>query len=86
MQALSLSLIPGAAGEYVPFTCTLARRQLLVEAEPLGRRIACYAGCLWLTFDRDSADYVLEAGQSLVCAKSGRLIVQALSDARVGLA
>jgi hypothetical protein len=55
-------------------------------ARPLGRTITCETGTLWLTFDNESADVILEAGQSHRCAKGSKLAIHALSDARVSVA
>jgi hypothetical protein len=51
-------------------------------ARPLGRTVRCEAGTLWLTFDGEPQDLILEPGQSLVCAKPSRLGIHALSAAR----
>jgi hypothetical protein len=32
-------------------------------ARPLGRTITCESGTLWLTFDNEPVDVILEAGQ-----------------------
>ena len=50
---------------------------------PLARKVHCLEGTLWLTFDGEPQDHVLEAGQSLRCPHPSRLGIQALSAARV---
>ena len=55
-------------------------------ARPLGRTISCAAGTLWLTFDNEPQDVILEAGQSYRCAKASRLLIQALDSARWSVA
>ena len=40
-------------------------------ARPLGRTVTCESGTLWLTFDNEPADVILEAGQSYGCASAG---------------
>ncbi len=55
-------------------------------ARPLGRTITCETGTLWLTFDNESVDVVLEAGQSHRCAKASKLAIHALATARVSVA
>ena len=55
-------------------------------ARPLGRTIACEAGTLWLTFDNEPVDVILEAGQSHRCAKASKLAIHALAAARFSVA
>ena len=47
---------------------------------PLGRRIVCESGTLWLAFDGEQ-DIVLEAGESHRCTKAVPLSIHALSAA-----
>lgn len=53
---------------------------------PLGRTITCEDGTLWLTFDNEPHDVILEAGQSHRCVKASKLLIHALADARVCVA
>jgi hypothetical protein len=53
---------------------------------PLGRTITCEAGTLWLTFDNEPHDVILEAGQSHRCAKGSKLLIHALASARLSVA
>jgi hypothetical protein len=48
---------------------------------PRGRRISCIAGALWITFDGEPNDTVLEAGQSLVCEHDTPVLVSAFGMA-----
>jgi hypothetical protein len=48
---------------------------------PLGRHISCEAGTLWLAFDGEPQDIVLEAGESHLCTKGTPLSIHALSPA-----
>ena len=50
-------------------------------AQPLGRIIRCETGTLWLTFDGEPLDLILEAGQSHRCDKASRLGIHAMSAA-----
>ena len=54
-------------------------------ARPLGRTVTCETGTLWLTFDNETADVILEAGQSHRCASASKLAIHALSAARVSV-
>ena len=55
-------------------------------ARPLGRTVTCETGTLWLTFDSEPADVILQAGQSHRCAKASRLAIHAMTAARVSVA
>ena len=59
----------------------LQRHGCLRLAHPLGRQVRCESGTLWLTFDGDSRDVILEAGDSLLCDRDSMLLVQALAAA-----
>jgi hypothetical protein len=50
---------------------------------PLGSTVTCETGTLWLTFDREATDVILEAGQSHRCTTASKLSVHAMSAARV---
>jgi hypothetical protein len=56
---------------------------------PVDRRlhgtIQCLDGRIWVTHEGDSRDVVLSAGRSFAPSRSGRVVVQALSAARVRL-
>jgi hypothetical protein len=54
-------------------------------ARPLGRTVTCESGTLWLTFDHETADVILEAGQSHRCASTSKLAIHALNAARVSV-
>ncbi len=51
-----------------------------------GTRICCQAGLCWVTLEGDSRDHILRAGSSFEIRSSGRVLVTALSPARVLLA
>ncbi len=55
-------------------------------AHPLGRTVSCETGTLWLTFDNESLDVILEAGQSHRCAKASKLAIHALAAAHITVA
>ena len=54
--------------------------------KPRGRRVTCESGTLWLCFDGEPVDIVLEPGQTHRCAKSSALSIHALSRSVVRLA
>lgn len=59
----------------------IARGATIRIARPLGRSVACVAGTLWLTFDGEPVDIVLEAGQTHRCAHRSRLLIHAVDAA-----
>lgn len=80
----ALPFLPAAAAPAVPARQHALRHSSLLTVErPLGRRVACESGQVWLTFDGCREDYILAAGQSLECREPGRLLVSALQDATV---
>jgi hypothetical protein len=54
--------------------------------QPLARQIRCDAGVLWLTFDGDMRDVVLEAGQTHLCQNDARLAIHALQQSAFQIA
>lgn len=54
-------------------------------ARPLGRTVTCNTGTLWLTFDGEGLDVILEAGQTHRCAHASRLAIHALTAATATL-
>ncbi len=61
-----------------PPQMAMQKNALLSIAKPLGSRIDCIRGCLWLTRDGDPVDTILSAGEHWVAEGRPRLIVQAL--------
>ena len=50
---------------------------------PRGCQVTCEAGTLWLCFDREPVDIVLEAGETHRCEKTTALSIHALSAGAV---
>ena len=70
----------------------LGNRELCLEVgKPLrfSRRrhsvIRCTAGILWLTVTGERGDFVLHAGQSHTLRGNGRVVIEAVIDARLRL-
>jgi Protein of unknown function (DUF2917) len=63
-----------------PSTQTLAQHATYWVTHPQHRRVHCDAGVLWLAFDRDTRDVVLEAGQTHLCQNDARLSIHALQQ------
>ncbi|AGC48943.1 hypothetical protein MYSTI_07671 [Myxococcus stipitatus DSM 14675] len=51
-----------------------------------GLSLTCTEGQLWLTFESDPRDYILEPGSTLRLAKPGLVVVQATRPSRMRLA
>jgi hypothetical protein len=47
------------------------------------RMVACRRGVIWITQERDVADYVLRAGEVFIVTLPGPVLVQALEPASV---
>jgi hypothetical protein len=69
-----------------PATRSLDKGATAWITHPLGRTATCETGTLWLTFDNEPQDVILEAGQSHRCAKGSRLAIHALAAARISVA
>ena len=62
---------------------SLGKGELMVAPDPLGLRVDCFSGSLWITHDGDRKDLILEAGQSYPCLRNSRMLVYALAKASV---
>jgi hypothetical protein len=67
-------------------TVSMKKNELLSIARPLGARIDCIHGWIWITQDGDARDTLLVAGEHHVVDGRTRLIVQALEDGVVRIA
>jgi hypothetical protein len=77
---------PGRGAQPIESTVSLNRGATTWVAKPLGRRVTCDSGALWLCFDGEPLDIVLEPGQTHLCAKRSALSIHALSPSVVRLA
>lgn len=64
----------------------MQKNALLSIARPLGCRIECLEGTLWITQDGDLRDTCLSAGEHHIADRRPRLIVQALEAGVVRIA
>jgi hypothetical protein len=74
-----------AAEQFLTARCVEAGRTLWI-ARPLGRHVTCERGTLWLAFDGQQRDIILDAGQSFHCDCQSRLSIHALGDSTVCVA
>ena len=65
---------------------TLKAGTTLAVSHPRGQRIDCLRGSLWLTFDGEPRDVVLDAGQSHMAEGDSRLLVYGLEAAEFRIA
>jgi hypothetical protein len=56
----------------------LTRDAVLRVERPLGRTVRCVDGCVWITFDGDRRDVILDAGSEHRCDRGTALMIQAL--------
>jgi hypothetical protein len=61
-----------------------ARALWSIDPKP-GMVIRCVSGNLWITQTGDARDTVLHAGEMFTPAIKGRVVVQALTDARISI-
>jgi hypothetical protein len=77
---------PGRDAQPIESTVSLNRGATTWAVKPHGRRVTCESGALWLCFDGEPVDIVLEPGQTHRCAKRSALSIHALSRSVVRLA
>jgi hypothetical protein len=58
----------------------LPQGQTLVIADALGQMVVCQSGCVWITYDRDPMDRIIEAGECHQGNSHSRMLVHAVSD------
>ena len=63
----------------------LARGELIsfwANGEP-GVRVTCLSGILWVTCENDLVDYLLMSGERFIPRARGKIVIHALSPARI---
>ena len=63
-------------------TRPLAKGRIRRVHHPLGQRVECVSGALWVTQDGDPRDIVLNAGESFAFDQRGDALISALDDSR----
>jgi hypothetical protein len=79
-------LQPGRDAQPIESAVSLKQGATTWIARPLGGRVTCESGTLWLCFDGEQLDIVLEPGEAHQCAKSSALSIHALSPSVIRLA
>lgn len=64
-----------------PQTHELSSRKILTSSFPECGKITCTRGTLWITRDGYPEDILLRAGNSLVCERGSRFVIEALENA-----
>jgi hypothetical protein len=60
----------------------LANGRIDRVGDPLGRRVECLTGCLWITQDGDLRDLVVQAGEGVLLDRPGAALISALADSQ----
>ena len=61
---------------------TIAKESVRRVAGPLGRRIECLSGVIWVTQDGDLRDIILKAGEGFDFDRTEGVLISALDDSR----
>jgi hypothetical protein len=69
----------------LPTVC-LPARQLFEIGDASAVRVLCTAGCLWLTLDHDTRDFILEPGDSFELPEPRRALLYAFEASAFALA
>ncbi len=66
--------------------CRMAKGESATFDRPAGRVVDCLRGSVWITFDHDPRDVVLDGGRSHVVDRDRRMMIHALepSTVRIG--
>ena len=64
----------------------LAEGQVLTLDDAAGLRILARSGTVWITEEGSPRDHIVRAGDTLIVARGGRTVVQAIAAAWVSLA
>lgn len=83
LPASLVALLKRAMAPADPLVQVLDQGATTWITRPLGCTVTCETGTLWLAFDGEATDVILEAGQSHRCTKASKLSVHAMSDACV---
>ena len=59
----------------------------ILDLEETEHRMAieCKSGILWVTHSGETQDYMLQAGKRYISKTKGKIVIQALNEARLGI-
>jgi hypothetical protein len=84
--AARMGATPAAAAESIaPTPRSLEYRCIAWVERPAGQTVTCEDGALWITFDGQQVDVVLESSQSYYCCDDARMAIYALAPSRFRL-
>jgi Protein of unknown function (DUF2917) len=86
MPALSPAFLAPRAALPIPSNVSLNKGATTWLAQPFGQRVTCESGTLWLCYDGEAQDIVLEPGETHLCARRSALSIHALSPSLARLA
>jgi len=61
----------------------LPNGRTLILSAPLGQRVECLGGSVWITLDGDPRDIIVEAGQAFTADRNQRALIHALEASLV---
>ncbi|MDW5441791.1 DUF2917 domain-containing protein [Polaromonas sp. SM01] len=64
----------------------LVKGSTVTVLQPQGTVMECLEGCVWITFDKDIRDTVLEAGEHFCADRNSRALIHAFEASRVRVA
>jgi len=68
--------------DFLTGASSLAHGAVRRVADPLGRRVECLSGVIWVTQDGDLRDIILEPGDGFAFDRSEGVLISALKDSR----
>lgn len=63
----------------------LGTREVIRLHDPIGARVECIRGELWITQDRDFEDYFLAANEALTLDRAGLVLIHAQQESEIVL-
>lgn len=63
----------------------LGTREVIRLRDPLGARVECVRGKLWITQDKDFEDYFLAANEALTLDRAGLALIHAQQESEIVL-
>lgn len=68
--------------DFLSGASSISKGRVRRVGEPLGRRVECLSGVIWVTQDGDPRDIILEPGDGFDFDHSEGVLISALADSR----